>query len=331
LKLSFHDDNVHFAIIASSAPNDHADPLARGFIKYEKNTGRVTLANACAQLPIESLVMGYTTRDRDNRLSGSHGDGLKLAALVMNRQQFQMSIAASHCNWKFGLHGPQQSLRCVITAARKISHSDWPAAADDMANLRPRIERDVAVVIGAGRGNHSRPVSPKTFLRWLRVTLDIHGLISATSMVQTPQGDLLLDPKCSGQLFLHGVRLAMYPVGGKAFMYGYNLACGKFSRDRQGLISQLDLADLVRQIWEYALSLRETDLLPSYVNLLRKYPHLGDVDQAERLLEPSTTTRIWEHMLCASRKKLFFHCAEISLQVSANLLERSHMLMRDRL
>jgi hypothetical protein len=239
----------------------------------------------------------------------------------MNRQQFQMSIAGSHCNWKFGLHGPQQSLRCVITAARKISHSDWPAAADDMANLRPRIERDVAVVIGAGRGNHSRPVSPKTFLRWLRVTLDIHGLISATSMVQTPQGDLLLDPKCSGKLFLHGVRLAMHPVGGKAFMYGYNLACGKFSRDLKGLISKLDLADLVRQIWEYALSLRETDLLPSYVNLLRKYPHLGDVDQAERLLEPSTKIRIWEHILCVSRKKLFFHCAEISLQVSANPLE----------
>jgi hypothetical protein len=113
----------------------------------------------------------------------------------------------------------------------------------------------------------------------------------------------------------------MHPVGGKAFMYGYNLACGKFSRDLKGLISKLDLADLVRQIWEYALSLRETDLLPSYVNLLRKYPHLGDVDQAERLLEPSTKIRIWEHILCVSRKKLFFHCAEISLQVSANPLE----------
>ena len=242
-----------------------------------------------------------------------------------------MSIAASHCNWKVGLHGPQQSLRCVITRARKISRIDWPAAADDMANLRSRIERDVAVVIGAGRGNHSRPVSPKTFLRWLRVTLDIHGLVSPTSVVQTPQGDLLLDPKCSGKLFLHGVQLAMHPVGGKVFKYGYNFACGKFSRDRQGLISQLDLIDLVRQIWEYALSLHEKDLLPSYVNLLRNHPHLGDVDQAERLLEPSTKTRIWEHMLRGSRSKLFFHSAEISLQVSANLLQRCHMLIRDRL
>ncbi|KAJ5938391.1 hypothetical protein N7466_001525 [Penicillium verhagenii] len=313
-KLSFQDDHDHFAIIGSSAPKGHAEPHARGFIKYEKKTGQVMLVNACARLPIECLVMGHTTRDRDNRLCGSHGDGLKLAALAMNRQQFQMSIAASHCHWKFGLHGPQQSLRCVITAARKISRTDWPAAADDMANLRFRIERDVAVVIGAGRSNQSRPVSPKTFLRWLRVTLDIHGLVSPTSVVQTPQGDLLLDPKHSGQLFLHRVRLAMHPVGGKVFMYGYNFACGKFSRDREGLISQVDLADLVRQIWEYALSLREKDLFPSYVNLLRNHPHLGDVDQAERLLEPSTKTRIWEHLLRASRKKLSFHSVDISLQ-----------------
>lgn len=124
LKLSFHDDNVHFAIIASSAPNNHADPLAQGFIKYEKNASRVTLANACAQLPIKSLVMGHTTRDRDNRLSSSHRDGLKLATLVIKRRQFHISIAVSYSNWKFGLHSPQQSLRCVITAVCKTSHSD---------------------------------------------------------------------------------------------------------------------------------------------------------------------------------------------------------------
>lgn len=123
----------------------------------------------------------------------------------------------------------------------------------------------------------------------------------------------------------------MHPVGGKVFKFGCNFACGKFSRDRQGLISQLDLADLMRQIWEYALSLHEKYLLPSYVNLLRNHPHLGDVDQAERLLEPSTKTCIWEHMLCASGKKLFFDSTEISLQVSATLLERCHMLIRDRL
>ncbi|KAJ5982049.1 hypothetical protein N7451_012149 [Penicillium sp. IBT 35674x] len=89
----------------------------------------------------------------------------------------------------------------------------------------------------------------------------------------------------------------MPTVGGKVFKFGYNFAF-----------------DLVRQIWEHALSLHENDLLPSYVNLLWNHPHLGDVDQAERLLEPSTKTRIWEHIMCASRDKLFFYSAGTSVQ-----------------
>ncbi|KAJ5982050.1 hypothetical protein N7451_012150 [Penicillium sp. IBT 35674x] len=123
-KLHFQDDKDHFSIIGSSTSKDHMHRQARKFIKYEKKTGRVTLTNACTQLPVESLIMGHTTKEQDPRLSGSHGEGLKLAALVMNRHQFKMSIAASHCNWKFGLHGPQQPLRCVITTARKISRID---------------------------------------------------------------------------------------------------------------------------------------------------------------------------------------------------------------
>ncbi|KAJ5938341.1 hypothetical protein N7466_001475 [Penicillium verhagenii] len=299
---------------SSSASGDHADPQARGLIQYEKKTGRVILTNASTQLPVESLIMGHTTKAGDQRLSGSHGEGLKLAALVMNRHQYKMSIAASHCNWNFGLHGPQLSLRCVITTACKPILIEQRDTVDDMADLHSRIERDVAVVIGAGRGHQSRPVSPKTFLRWLRVTLDIHQLTSPSSMIPTPQGDLLLDAKFSGKLFLHGVRLSMPTVGGKVFKFGYNFAFGKFSRDRQRMISCFELADLVRRIWEHALSLHEGLLLPSYIDLLRNYAHLGDVDKAEILLEPSTKTRIWEHLVHASRDKLFFYSAETNSQ-----------------
>ncbi|KAJ5938489.1 hypothetical protein N7466_001623 [Penicillium verhagenii] len=313
-KLHFEDGKDHFSIIGSSASGDHADLQARGLIQNEKKTGRVILTNASTQLPVESLIMGHTTKAGDQRLSSSHGEGLKLAALVMNRHQYKMSIAASHCNWNFGLHGPQQSLRCVIMTACKPNLIEQRETVDDMADLHSRIERDVAVVIGAGRGHQSRPVSPKTFLRWLRVTLDIHQLTSPSSMIPTPQGDLLLDAKFSGKLFLHGVRLSMPTVGGKVFKFGYNFAFGKFSRDRQRMISCFELADLVRQIWEHALSLHEGLLLPSYIDLLRNYAHLGDVDKAEILLEPSTKTRIWEHLVHASRDKLFFYSAETNSQ-----------------
>ncbi|KAJ5982311.1 hypothetical protein N7451_012411 [Penicillium sp. IBT 35674x] len=63
-KLHFKDDKDHFSIIGSSVSEDHMDVQARGFTKYEKKTGRVTLTNACTQLPVESLIMGHTPKTK---------------------------------------------------------------------------------------------------------------------------------------------------------------------------------------------------------------------------------------------------------------------------
>lgn len=74
---------------------------ALGFNKYEKKTGRVIIANACTQLSIDALGMGFTTKDAHHHLVGHHGEGLKLAALILSLDGYQVSIAASGCNSRF--------------------------------------------------------------------------------------------------------------------------------------------------------------------------------------------------------------------------------------
>jgi hypothetical protein len=66
-----------------------------------KKTGRVTIANACTQLPVDALGMGFTTKDAHHHLVGHHGEGLKLAALILSLDGYQVSIAASGCNSRF--------------------------------------------------------------------------------------------------------------------------------------------------------------------------------------------------------------------------------------
>jgi hypothetical protein len=288
-----------------------------GFIKYEKKTGRVILTNSCMQLPLESLVMGYTSKDDDEQLAGSHGEGLKLAALIMGRDGYKVSLAANHCKWSFGLHGKHQSLRCVITPSRKMSPAIQREPADDMAKLRFQVERDITVVIGAGHSSQNPSVSSETFFEWLQVTLDIRGLSYPSSIVETPQGDLLLDSQFHGKLFLHGILLPMSTSGVKHFKFGYNFALGKFSRDRQGLFAKCEVADKVRQIWQYALHMHEQTLLPIYVNLLQNFPQVGDIEQADRLLEPSTKARIWKYLLRVTGRQRFFHSETSSVEVSS--------------
>ncbi|KAJ6126127.1 hypothetical protein N7471_010620 [Penicillium samsonianum] len=287
----FEDKKDHFSIIVPATSNDNGNRRALGFIKNEKKTGRVILINSCMQFSFEFLVMGLIFKDNDEQLLGSHGEGLKLAALIMSRYGYKVSVAASHCKWSFGLHGRYQSLRCVIVPSRKMRPAIQREPADDTAKLRFQDERDVTVVIGAGWANRSRPVSSETFFGWLYVTLDIRGLSYPSSIVETPQGDLLLDSQYHGRLFLHGVLLPISTSGIKHFKFRYNFTLGKFSRDRQKLIARCEVADKVRQIWQCALHMHEQTLLPIYVNLLQNFPQVGDMEQANRLLEASTKAR----------------------------------------
>ncbi|OQE88908.1 hypothetical protein PENNAL_c0015G05766 [Penicillium nalgiovense] len=82
IKPFFTDKKDHFSIIVPATSNDKGSQRALGFIKYEKKTGRVILTNSCMQLPLESLVMGFTSKDDDAQLAGSYSEGLKLAALI---------------------------------------------------------------------------------------------------------------------------------------------------------------------------------------------------------------------------------------------------------
>jgi hypothetical protein len=105
--------------------------------------------------------------------------------------------------------------------------------------------------------------------------------------------------------------------GAKQFKFGYNFALGKFSRDRQGLIATGGVADNVRQIWQCAVHMHEPTLLPIYVNLLQNFPQVGDIELADRLLEPSTKARIWKYLLRVTERQKFFYSETTSVEVSS--------------
>ncbi|KAJ5819501.1 hypothetical protein N7474_005092 [Penicillium riverlandense] len=81
------DDFLSVKVPTSSLVDD--DVPALGFIRYEKKTGRVIMVNACAQLQPEALELGHTSKLGNPKLAGCHGEGLKLAALVMTRNDYK--------------------------------------------------------------------------------------------------------------------------------------------------------------------------------------------------------------------------------------------------
>ena len=115
--------SVHLSTIVpdqrlANRPADSERRRALGFIQYEKETGRVTIANECMQLPINALGIGFSTKDVHDHLVGRHGEGLKLAALGLSQEGYRMSIAASGCNWSFDMHADSASISCTVTPSQ---------------------------------------------------------------------------------------------------------------------------------------------------------------------------------------------------------------------
>jgi hypothetical protein len=311
----YYEDKGDCVSIVVPDPTDQRR-RALGYIKYEKKAGRVILANPCAQLQPEALQLGYTSKQGNDSLAGCYGEGLKLAALVMSRNGYKVKIATSNCNWRFSLQGPCGSrFCCVICPSKKADTDSQTDAADDMARLRSRIDRDVAVVIGARRHRRDQPVSLAVFREWMETTLDVRGLSYPSHIIETDDGDLILDHRFHGKVYIKGMILPAPASKSRVFKFGYNFANGLFGRDRQTLLDNREESDVVRRIWESAIRKYETVLLPIYVNLLRHFPQAADVESADRLLGDSTRSLVWKHLLRETENKRFYYSDRCNAKV----------------
>lgn len=303
--------------ISITVPEMGSNTNALGFIRYEKKSGRVILVNACAQLRTDALQLGHTSKKGQLQFAGCHGEGLKLAAMVMCREGHSVSIETGNSHWSFAYGGPSKSRFCCNIGPLSVATPDGkPNPAQDMACFTYRTWRDVCVEIGPDSGGTGGGVSLEKFKQWLTVSLDIRGYSYPESNIETDQGDLIIDPRFRGKAFLKGLLLPASVLEARPFELSYNFVQGGVNRDRQRLVSRYEQADLVRRIWESAIRENEVLVLPIYVNLLRNFPRAPDVELADQLLDHPTRFRIWKYLLREAGDKRFYFCQKTGSQVS---------------
>jgi hypothetical protein len=140
----YEDRGDCVAIVVPDPSNRDRQGRALGFIKYEKHSGCVTISNSCAELSLNALELGSSSKQHDSNSAGCHGEGLKLAALVMVRSGFEVELSASRSHWRFGLL--QSRLFCDITPSNHSS-PNGSNPSGDMFRLCSRVDRDVTVEI----------------------------------------------------------------------------------------------------------------------------------------------------------------------------------------
>lgn len=299
--------------------NDHIKEANRllGFLRYSKKDGSLQLTNFNSHLTREALGLGFTTKRKKLNLAGTHGEGFKVASLVMVNKGYQVRIEASRFYWKFKyFQNNPYNLYCVLSAAseKKIQKESEKQRYNRVRGL-PRgitgnIWEDVTVRIGKVYRPWSESASIKfeDFQSWLKVSLDLER---PSNVIKTSHGSLILDPEFQGRLYLRGLLLEIndpLTMKDRRFRFAYNLVDGKVNRDRQRLTSSAEEAQGFALIWKQAIEKKPDDTLHAYIELLREDDRWADVNGAKDCIDEVTAKAIWQYHLGEDpdRKRFYY-------------------------
>ncbi|RDH26149.1 hypothetical protein BDQ94DRAFT_176607 [Aspergillus welwitschiae] len=289
-----------------------------GFIRFDVLQGRAEFANLGTTLGENCLELGHSTKTGDDgRLAGGHGEGLKLAALVLSRHGHHVRISTNGCHWTFNFNGSKKSnFYCRIApskAKREAAPSGPPAEA---AKLTASVWEDVCVTIdGTSKGQR---LAYTDFCAWVQRTVDLHPSVHR---IRTTAGELLLNPEHQGQVYLKGIRVNHQSLDTRAFHCGYVLAHGRVDRDRQRLVDPLQARESIHAIWQEAIHKDEARALPRYLELLLTHPSSADVAGAGQQVPERTARKLWGLLRQRAERENTFFCSQARQHADAFLIQ----------
>ena len=254
-----------------------------GYSRFQwdkQGLGDLVISNYDAKLKPSNSGLGRSKKHGDNSQAGSHGEGVKLAALVLIRDPHFHVVRcySAGFSWKFHFKRTKaQPLPTFNLAIRRLTDQQIEYARKyDINSIK-----DVTFVIGA-RGvsnivnSDGRIVEAEKFRledvrESLKVCFDINP---PEARITTNYGTLILDPDFKNHVYLKGLRLSSGSRSGREFVYGYDFREGSTERDRTYMSSSYDEKMNVNKIWHSIIMDKDFCAQAAKYNILDKYIHL---------------------------------------------------------
>lgn len=289
-------DQEWLAVASLTASGD-----VTGFVRFCKSEGYVEISNFNAHLPRCALDMGVSTKATDNKQAGTHGEGFKVGALVMLRKRHQVRYEASNFYWNFVFGGAKKNvLYCHLTPA---TSDEIQVTSSTKRTTKSRLWTDVTVKIGRVLTKGAKKVECSEFSTWTKVFLPFE---QPRSLIRTSQGDLILDKRLAGHIYLKGLYLG--ESASKSARYGYNFYEGNINRDRHKLNKPKEEAQAIAAIWGESIKQQQDVVLPKYCELLtHRNKNVVDTQHVAEFMTFETAQLAFESI---ENKQLAFKQAE---------------------
>jgi hypothetical protein len=219
-------------LFQNAIDNEAVNPANKMMFKKVGDT--LTVANRQSRLSLDTLLLGCSSKVGDERTIGQHGEGYKIALVVLLRNNKKV---------RFLNYGANEIWETRIVNSRRYNGAKVVQIEVDKTPIWKRTpDNDLTILVeGITDEEYAAIIKSNITLR------KREGLLK--DYVSTPYGDLLLEDSDAGRIYIKG----LYVCDIKGLKCGYNIdRAMKLDRDR-GLIAESDAMMETSRIWTGAV------------------------------------------------------------------------------
>lgn len=220
-------------LFQNALDNETVNPANRMLFFYDPENKTLRVCNKTSVLELDSLLLGSTTKADDARTIGQHGEGYKIAFLVLLREGRPVTVYN---------YGKREVWHTKLVKSKRYNGQMVPVITVDKEAVWKRIpDNDLTIEVGN--------VAPEEYQEIVKKNLNLQ---SGVQSYEVPTyGRILLDEQERGNVYVKG----LFVCNNESMRYGYDLDPRLINLDRdRRLVSSFELCWETSLMWKRAFA-----------------------------------------------------------------------------
>lgn len=219
-------------LFQNAIDNETTNPKNKMYFDYDEKEQTLRIGNKTSVLTLDTLLLGSSSKREDKRTIGQHGEGYKIAFMVLLREGKNVTVYN---------YGAKEIWTTKLVKSRRFANSLVPTIIVEKTPIWSKIPSHDLMIEVEG-------ITPEEYKEIVKSNLHLQE-VGKTYIGKT--GRILLDNKYSGKIFVKG----LYVSNNKGLEYGYdfNPEIIKLDRDRK-LIDSFQLSWQTSMLWQSVIN-----------------------------------------------------------------------------
>ena len=256
-------------IFQNSLDNQVTEPDNTMYFNYDEETETLVIGNKTSILEVNSLLMGYSSKRDDVNTIGRHGEGYKVALMVLLREGKEITISN---------YGKKELWETRFINSRKFKGeriTEITVKSNFIFKSPPHNNLEFII----------KGITVDEYAVLVEKNLNLQTREEGVDFLTTSQGELLLSESEKGKLYVSGLFITDSSELGK----GYNFKPSVITLDRdRKLVNDFDLR------WEVSKLLQELEDHPIVIELLMSDAKDANFYSSTRSYFPSKPQKVVE-------------------------------------